>query len=111
MIEGETVTVISYTEGGYDELGAAIKQSIEKAVANVVVFPGASKDASEDIRPDGVVVAYTLHFPKTFKDDIMGCDVIVRGHKCHVIGHPDRMPTPPCPTKWNMTVEVSYVEG
>ena len=111
MIKGETVTVISYIDNGYDELGAPIKNPCAKNVQNVVVFPGARKDASEDTRPDGVVVAYTLHFPKTFKCDVTGCDIIVRGHTCHVIGHPDREPTPPCPTKWNMTVEVSYIEG
>ena len=110
MISGEAVYVISYIPNGNDELGAPIMMEVTKEVKRVVVFPGARKDASEDTRPQGVVVAYTLHFPKTFKDDVTGCDVIVRGHRCHVIGHPDREP-PPCPTNWNMTVEVSYVEG
>ena len=110
MIRGEEVSVIGFVVTGQDDLGNDVREELDPVpVGNVLVAPGAQADATEDSRPDGVVVAYTLYFPKTYVSSLDGCDVLVRGHRCHVVGHPDRYR--PCPTQWNMKCEVSYVEG
>lgn len=102
--------VVTYVQVGKDPYGAPIKELVATPVANVLVAPGPSSDLGED-RPEGVDVKYTLQFPKTFKGALEGADVIVRGEKCHVIGHPDVYDAAWCPTSWNQTVEVGDTHG
>lgn len=105
----ETVTVIRYEESGSDDLGAPVMaESGRDAVPGVLVAIGSQRNASDDNRPDGIVIAYTLYFPEEYVGDVVGCDVIVRGHKCAVVGNADRWMSP---NRWNMACEVSYVEG
>ena len=104
------MTVISYTSDGEDALGNRVRsESGRESVGNVLVAVGPQKDASAANRPDGAVVVYTLYFPKTYKGDPTGCDVLVRGHTCRVIGNPDRYPVNA--THWDMECEVADVEG
>lgn len=110
MIRGETVTVLRPTRAGKDALGMPVEgEPVETAVGNVLVKPGTAAVPGGDNRPDGVTVAYTLYFPDTYTGELDGCDVVVRGRKCRVVGHPDRYD--PHPTAWNMECEVQRVEG
>ena len=111
MIRGETVTVLAPIAAGEDDLGNAVLEWEQSEVRDVLVAPGASADAIASTRPDGVTVEYTLHFPKTFAGALRGCDVIVRGKRCRVVGSPDRYTESNCPTRWNMSCEVKRVEG
>ena len=78
LIQGETVTVMR-TERVLDELGEpTYGEEAREEVENVVVAPGATADLDAS-RPEGVTVAYTLCFPKTYAGELKGCAVEVRG--------------------------------
>lgn len=106
----ETVTIVSFASESVDALGMPVKSETEQDVDGVLVAIGSQKDATAANRPEGVSVTYTLYFPKTFTGDLRGCDVIVRGHRCHVIGNPDRWASPKS-NPYNMVCEVGDVEG
>ena len=86
LIQGETVVVVS-RETEYDELGE----------------PVSDKETRE--------TAFTLCFPKTYAGDLRGRTVEVRGSECRVIGDPQRYTEENTPGDWNLTVEVTRVDG
>lgn len=108
-MKGERVVVRTRILSGYDEFHDPVYTYADEDVDNVLVAPGARHDVIESTRPDGAEVNYTLYFPKTFVGDLEGSKVVVRGEALDVIGHPDRFD--PCPTGWNMVVEVGAVHG
>ena len=111
---GETVKVEYLAEKDppqHDPFGAPILKAEEVEVANVLVQPGSLRDDVSSTRPDGTEVKYTLHFPKTFTDDLEGLRVYVRGGWYHVIGHPDHYTPENTPTEWYMPVEVGVLHG
>jgi len=82
-------------------------------VGNVIVQRGACEELGSE-RHEGVRVALTLHFPKTWAGRLRGAKVELSGEYAgtyRVIGDP--MPYQPelCPTDWNMPVEVEAVDG
>lgn len=109
MIGTEEVTVIS-PNLDTDDIGEPIGSAPTEEPAMVVVQPGASKslDAS---RPDGVSVAYTLHFPKTWTAPLRGCFVSVRGELFSVVGDPKPYSPENTPGEFNMSVEVTRSDG
>lgn len=111
LLTGEQVTVIAYRQTGTDAFGAPVMQPVEQIVDQVLVAPGPRQDVAETNRPDGVRVAFTLHFPHAFKDSLTGCDVKVRGELFRVIGDPRTFTASNTPTMWNRPVEVYKVEG
>lgn len=111
MISGETVTVRTFSEGEADPFGAAEKVATDEEVQNVLVQVGASADVAESNRPEGVLVKFTLHFPKTYNKGLRGALVCVRGEWLEVVGDPAWHTPENCPTQWNYTVEVSAVNG
>lgn len=110
LIKGEAVTVIR-TVWGRDELGEPTDPTVEReTVENVVVYPGPTSDLDAS-RPDGVKVAFTLCFPKTFTGDLKGCSVEVRGTVYAVVGDPQRYTAENTPGDWNLTAEVTRTDG
>lgn len=120
MLQGETVTVLTYSEGENDEMGEPVKQWTAQTVSNVLVRPLSGSDEAEEERPDGVRATYTLAFPKTASDitpTLRGARIALtdRGmdndpdKAFRVSGSPDI--TRPCPTAWNATVTIGYVYG
>lgn len=108
-LKGEDVIVRTYEETGRDPYGASIKKPKEETIENVLVAPGPREDLGED-RPEGVMVRYTLYFPKTFSgSSLEGAEICVRGEWLAAIGHPDRFS--PCPTSWDMVCEVGGSHG
>lgn len=105
---GEKVTVIRTFKTYKD--GYPVSGQKTDIVSNVLVRPGATTDLNESNRPDGVVVAFTLCFPKTYKQDLSGADVVIDGRNYSVIGDPQPC-CGNCPTAWNRNVEVSAVNG
>ncbi len=110
-MKGEVVTVESRIRVGVDDLNSPVYEAHCSDVGNVLVVPGASSDVEGSIRPDGVKVSYTLHFPKTFSGSLRGCRVKVRGEWFSVIGDPKPYTIENCPTEWCMPVEVGVVNG
>lgn len=114
MIRGASVTVVSPNYDGYDRFGEPMPTTpTETTVDNVLVSPGATNDL-EAARPDGVTVALTLHFPKSFTGDLRGCEVVLTGQHAgtyRVIGEPMPYMDENTPTAWHMPVEVEACHG
>ena len=113
MISGVTVTVKRRVLVGYDRLNDPIYGSSSEEVGNVLVVPGATSDM-EASRPEGVTVAYTLHFPKGFADSLEGCVVALPAPWAgdyKVIGDPKPYIDADTPTPWHTTVEVEAARG
>ncbi len=110
LINGEAVTV-TRTTVTYDELGEpTYTEAVTETVENVVVSPGATSDL-DSTRPNGVTVAFTLCFPKTYAGDLKDAVVGVRGIACKAVGDPQRYAEADTPGEWNMTVEVTRTDG
>lgn len=116
MIRGVCVTVLHPGELTRDRLGNQVRgEPVQEVVADVLVQPGPTADMDAS-RPEGVTVAYTLHFPKAFEGSLMGCRVLLpapwaREGGYRVIGDPMPYMAENCPTRWNRTVEVEVADG
>ena len=114
MIKGQTVTVVAPNATGTDRFGEpTFGKPTETEVSNVLVVPGATLDL-EAARPDGVTVALTLHFPKTYSGDLRGCEVVLTGQYAgtyRIVGEPYPYMDENTPTPWNRPVEVEAAHG
>ena len=84
-----------------------------ETVHGVLVSPGATSDM-EAARPEGVTVAYTLHFPKSYTGSLEGCTVTLPAPWAgdyRVIGDPREYIDANTPTPWHMPVEVEAAHG
>lgn len=108
---GEDVYVEYRTKEGADSFGALTYSTHDVMVENVLVAPGPRNDFVESNRPDGKVISYTLHFPKTFDDDLRGLRIKVRGRYYSVVGAPDYYTKENTPGDWWMPVEVEDTNG
>lgn len=109
MFKTEEVVVIAPTET-YDELGDVADSTETRTPVQCLVAPGATVDL-DTTRPEGVTVAYTVHFPKTFTDSLRGCSVEVRGAVYTVIGDPQAYAEGNTPGGFDRAVEVTRTDG
>ena len=109
LIPDEEVAVIRESSK-LDDLGEPTGSEASRESVRCVVCPGATSDLGVD-RPNGVQVAYTLHFPKTYRGNLRGCSVEVRGEVFDVVGDPMRTAEAATPGPWNMAVEVARADG
>ena len=77
LIPDEEVAVIR-DSARLDDLGEPIDSRPSREAVRCVVCPGPTSDLGAE-RPNGARIAYTLHFPKTYRGDLRGCSVEVRG--------------------------------
>lgn len=113
MISGATVDVYTEAASGTDRFGNVVYTSTKTTVDNVLIVPGATADL-EASRPEGVQVAYTLHFPKSFSDSLEGASVELPAPWAgtyRVIGSPTPYIDANTPTPWHMPVEVEVAHG
>ena len=113
MIKGASVIVHSPIPGAVDRFGNATETWEQYTVDDVLIVPGATADL-EASRPEGVRVAYTLHFPKTFIGSLEGCKVTLSAPYSgtyRVIGNPGAYMDANTPTRWHMPVEVEVAHG
>lgn len=116
MINGLTALVELRVRDARDGFGNDVESYADPAaVDNVLVAPGACAELDET-RPEGVRVAYTLHFPKGWTADMRGARVTLpapfAGAKPYrVVGDPRPYMDANCPTPWHMAVEVEAVDG
>ncbi|MGO1319928.1 MAG: hypothetical protein ACTII7_07775 [Galactobacter sp.] len=111
-IKGETVTVLTRERTGTLPGNTPEYTDVETTVDNVLVAPGALSDVTGSIRPDGVKVAWELHFPKTFTGSLRGARVKVRGGPAvPVVGDPHPYTDANTPGAWNRPVRLELVKG
>lgn len=113
-IKGVTVTVKRPSGLTSDRFNNLIpSKATSETVDNVLISPGATNDL-EAARPDGVQVAYTLHFPKGYTGVLEDCIITLPSPwscDCNVIGNPTPYIDANTPTPWDMPVEVEYAHG
>ena len=114
MISGTTVTVELRVRDARDSYGNDVEAyAAAQAVDNVLIVPGACAELDAS-RPEGVRVAFTLHFPKGYASSLEGCDVVLPAPwscTCHVVGNPTPYIDVDTPTPWHMPVEVEVAHG
>ena len=113
MIRGVDAVVKMPKYGEIDRFGNATVAYSAETISNVLVSPGATQDLVAS-RPEGVTVAYTLHFPKTFTGSLEGCIVTLPypwEGDYRVIGDPKPYIDADTPTPWHTTVEVEAAHG
>lgn len=119
---GETVQVITYTNGSLDAMRMPIPVPHTDSVPGVLVSPQAGGMIEDPGRPEGVLIEYTLYFPKTFSAQVFGdettyphglrnASVVVRGKKCQVVGSPHPYYAEDTPGSRNLAVYVRRLEG
>lgn len=114
-MHGVSVNVLAPVKGAKDRFGNPTETFDPSTVHDVLVVPGATEDL-EASRPDGVLVAYTLHFPRSFTDSLEGCEIELPepwddGNPYRVIGAPAPYMDANTPTRWHMQVEVEASHG
>ena len=118
---GTSVTVRHPIAGSVDRLGNTVYTyspvgstgADVETVDNVLVAPGATSDM-EASRPEGVTVAYTLHFPKAYSGALEGCMVTLPAPWAGdymVVGDPRQYMDENTPTEWHLPVEVEAAHG
>ena len=112
-MRGETVKVMRYTPTGETDPGGSPVTKVDiESVDNVLVSPGAMSNATDSIRPDGVTVAFTCLFPRSYAyRSLRGASVRINSHDYEVIGDPRPLDCGMKPTAWNLTVEVTDTKG
>ena len=114
MIKGRAVTVRTPNAWEVDRYNNRIPTGYSEAtIGNVLISPGATAEL-EASRPQGVTVAYTLHFPKSFSGNLEGCLIDLPAPytgSYRVIGKPTPYMDENTPTAWNMPVEVAAAHG
>jgi hypothetical protein len=110
-LEGEQVIVQRRVVFGADAFNNITYETYDTPVDNVLIAPGPRADLTDSNRPDGHLVKYTLHFPKTYTASLEGCRVQVKGEWLSVIGSPGWYDPELTPGAWNRPVEVEVVHG
>lgn len=113
MIKGVEITVKTPTYGAADRFGNATETFSSQTVANVLVAPGSTRELDAS-RPEGVTVAYTLHFPKSYTDSLEGCIITLPSPWAgdyRVIGDPRCYIDEDTPGPWHTPVEVEAAHG
>lgn len=112
-MQGASVIVHAPTAATVDRFGNVESTWTSYTVDDVLIAPGATADL-EASRPEGVQVAYSLHFPKTFSESLEGCKIELPapyGGVYRVIGKPSPYMGANTPTRWNTPVEVERADG
>lgn len=109
LIPDEEVEVIRES-ASLDDIGEPTAAAETRERVRCIVCPGSTSDLGAE-RPNGVRIAYTLHFSKAYKGDLRGCSVEVRGEVFGVVGDPMRTAEAATPGPWNMAVEVARADG
>ena len=114
MIKGVTVSVKIPSSWITDRFNNAVVDEYQTiSVDDVLIVPGATEDL-EASRPEGVSVAFTLHFPKTFNESLEGALVYLPAPfsgTYRVIGNPKPFMDANTPTPWHMPAEVELAHG
>lgn len=110
LIKGTSVTVSRRERTGTDRYNSPVYETVEERVDGVLPQPGGSSDLDAS-RPEGVRVAMTFHFPKSYAKSLKGCAVAYAGREYRVIGDPQPFLGADTPGEWDRAVECEAVDG
>lgn len=112
-LAGETVTLATRTANGTDAGNNPVwRDDPPEQVGNVLIAPGDQSNATGSVRPDGIRVDYTLHFPRTWEfRSLRGATVLIDGRTYRVVGDPRPYRSGLTPTRWNLAVKVQGGDG
>ena len=111
MIKGETIDVYVPSYNTQDAFGAPNRTYTKVSVDNVVRHPAEAQDYIDSNRPEGTIVGWVLHFPKTYTDSLRECRVMVEGQLYDIEGDPQAYMTVNTPTPWNRRAVAVRTEG
>lgn len=111
MIKGEMVTVLFPGSESVDPFGSPITEYESMDIDNVVIHPSDPSDYTDSNRPEGAVIQWVLHFPKSFTDSLRECKVVVRGETYDIEGDPMPYMDVNTPTPWNRRAYALRTEG
>lgn len=112
-LTGESIELVTRTSRGEDEGGNPVwVDDRPERVDNVLIAPGDQTNPTGSIRPDGIEVAYTLYFPRSWAfRSLRGADIRIDDARYRVIGDPRPYRPGVSPTRWNLTVLVRGGDG
>lgn len=112
-ITGETITLTTRSRNGVDEGNNPVWQNDNpEQVGNVLIAPGDQSNAAGSIRPDGIQIAYTLYFPRSWRyRSLRGASIRIDQSDYRVVGDPRPYRAGISPTRWNLTVQVQGGDG
>lgn len=109
----QTVTVTTRVLSGHDPSGGELWDTATEHVDGVLVAPGSQSNMTESMRPEGVTVAATMYFPRTYPmtaHRLRGATIETGYGKYEVVGDPFPYEGD-TPTGYNMVVEVTRSDG
>jgi hypothetical protein len=111
-MRGEQVVVQRPVQTGVNAANNPLFGWESETVDDVLVAPGPREDIDKTSRPAGVIVRWSLYFPRSYTASLDRCRVIVRGQDpCPVVGDPQPYGDATKPTRWNRPVELSRADG
>lgn len=111
MIRGETIDVYVPAASSLDAFGSPIRTYTKVSVDNVLRHPAEAQDYIDSNRPEGAIIAWVLHFPKTFTASLRECRVEVEGEMLDIEGDPKGYMLVNTPTPWNRRAYAVRTEG
>lgn len=115
LIQGTQVIVSRPVTIGKDSMGEPIEEWVSEAVENVLFQPGGGQDVTtydlDADRPNGVEIAVTFHFPKSYNESLRGCKITYLDKVYRVIGNPQPYMVDNTPGDWNYAVRCEAVYG
>ena len=114
MIRGVAVTVKTPGTPTTDRLGNSVPGAPTTQTVADVLVAAPTVDDMEAARENGITLAYTLHFPKSFAASLRGCTVTLPepwAGEYRVVGDPRPYMDANTPTKWHMPVNVEAADG
>ena len=112
MLHGETITILRRVNGDPDSFGASSSTITQEHVDNVLITDGTGSNSTDSTRPDGITVAKTLYFPRSWEyKSLRGCQIRIDGQDHTVIGDPRPYKGGITPTQWNLSVPVKDTRG
>lgn len=111
MIKGEPISVFRPSSTTTDAFGAPVRIWTEEQVSDVVRHPADAQDYLDTNRSDGTIIAWVLHFPKTYTASLRGCQVEVEGERYDIEGDPQAFMLVNTPTHWNRKAYAIRTEG
>lgn len=111
LIKGTSVVVQRRESDSNDSHGNPVYGDWQdEVVEDVLAQRGSTVDLDPE-RPEGVNVAMTFHFPKTYTAPLMGCRICYEGRVYNVIGDPQPYMDENTPSVWNRPVECEASDG